>query len=273
MGREKADGRIGCTAWQAEDGQEGESKVCGNHAHARATSSAEESTACLAERSQPTSEETAGSPVGANHMIDGNTLFLGDSMSVALAPAVQVNGTKRTIAQVSKTSDWLLANVHPSDFQGVQNVVLLIGANDMGGSVSPPKTIQNIKAIEAMVPSGVRFVVMTVPPFKGWSNYASNYSVINARRLQINAAIKSSFPNVVPLDKLLADPSDGEQLSPQADSGDHLHPRPSATAKAIADTWPSFKAPTPAAAPAQGNGLLLGAAVLCGSYLFYRLTR
>lgn len=119
--------------------------------------------------------------------IKGNTLFLGDSMSVALAPAVSVDGTKRTIAQVSKTSAWLKSQVTPADFQGVDNVFLLIGANDIG-QANPGITLSNIAAIRAMAPPSVKFFVMTIPPFKGWKNYESQYSTINARRLKSTRA-------------------------------------------------------------------------------------
>lgn len=168
--------------------------------------------------------------------IQGNTLFLGDSMSVALAPAVSVNGTKTTIAKGSQTSTWLKGQVTAKSFDGVQNVFLLIGANDIGW-MNPADTLANIAAIKVMAPNVPNFYVMTLPPFKGWANYASNYAAINARRLQVNAGIHSAYdPMVIPLDNLLADSTDPEKLKASADSGDHLHPLPSATAKAIETT-------------------------------------
>ncbi len=207
--------------------------------------------------------------------IKGNTLFLGDSMSVALAPAVSVDGTKRTIAQVSKTSAWLKSQVTPADFQGVDNVFLLIGANDIG-QANPGITLSNIAAIRAMAPPSVKFFVMTIPPFKGWKNYESQYSTINARRLEVNKGIRSTYgTSVVDLDKLLASPSDPEALASFADSGDHLHPRPKSIAAAIESTV-SHQPPTPTKAQiASESPSGLGTALVISgvSLLFYLATR
>jgi hypothetical protein len=160
--------------------------------------------------------------------LQGNTLFAGDSMTVGLAPFVQVNGEKRTVAAVGRTSAQLLAALRePGVFAGITNMVVLIGANDIGGR-NPEETVLDIWAVARH--SGVRVFAMTVPPNKGWSNFASNFPAIEARRKALNARLGQEFvaghaDGLVDLSVLMADPADPQRLAAAFDSGDHLHPR------------------------------------------------
>ena len=178
-------------------------------------------------------------------MISGNTLLLGDSITVGYFPYLKVNGFKRCVAQVGKTSAWLLSQLSLSSFDNVQNVVLLIGTNDVG-YVPTATTFQNIQKILALVPPGVRVALMTLPPFRGWQNFVSNFPAIEARRVAINLLLRT-LPSVllVPLDVLLADPADPTSLIPSADSGDHLHPRPSAVIGALESVVQGGPTPAP----------------------------
>jgi lysophospholipase L1-like esterase len=165
--------------------------------------------------------------------LQGNTLFLGDSLTVDLPPFVGVNGQKSILAEVSKTSDWLLASLRGIEKLGAldgpgrpANVIVLIGTNDVGGSRTTAQIFDDITNVWSIARAhGARVVAMTLPPFKGWQNYASRFPVLEQRRKDINTLISSSsIPDVViRLDQLTASPSDPERLSPSYDSGDHLH--------------------------------------------------
>ncbi len=162
--------------------------------------------------------------------LDGNTLFAGDSMTVGLSPFVQVNGLKRTMAEVSRTSAWLVQQVKGTDLHSAKNIVVLIGANDIG-QMQPETTIANTLAIwDHAKAQGIRVIGQTLPPFRGWAPYMANFSVIEGRRKAINAALvqaaaQGRADQLVDLSSLMADPSDPTKLASSFDSGDHLHPR------------------------------------------------
>jgi len=165
--------------------------------------------------------------------LQGNTLFLGDSLTVGLPPFVGVNGQKSILAEVSKTADWLLASLRGIEKLGAldgpgrpANVLVLIGTNDVGGSRTPSQIFDDITNVWSIARAhGARVVAMTLPPFKGWTNYASRFGALEQRRKDLNALIlSSSIPDlVIRLDQLTASPSDPERLSSAYDSGDHLH--------------------------------------------------
>lgn len=165
--------------------------------------------------------------------LQGNTLFLGDSMTVGLPPFVGVNGQKSILAEVSKTADWLLTSLRGIERQGAldgpgrpANVLVLIGTNDIGGSRTPGQIFDDVTNVWSIAKAhGARVVAMTLPPFKGWANYASRFGALEQRRKDLNTLIaSSSIPDLVlRLDQLTADPADPERLSSVYDSGDHLH--------------------------------------------------
>jgi hypothetical protein len=167
--------------------------------------------------------------------LQGSTLFLGDSMTVGLPPFVGVNGQTTFLAEVNRTADWLLSGLRDIEKRGgldgpqrPVNATVLIGANDVGGSRTPAQIFDDISNVWAILHAhGIRVIAMTLPPFKGWTNYASRYAAIEAKREALNALIASStLPDLtIRLDQLTADASDPERLSRAYDSGDHLHPQ------------------------------------------------
>ena len=183
----------------------------------------------------------------------GNTVLLGDSITNGYAPSLTPQGWKHVIQGVGKRSDWLLSKVKSelSQLDGADDVILLIGTNDIGSTPVPiSTTIRNIGSILSLVKDrapNARLFVMTVPPFKGWSNYASNYDTIEGRRQTLNAGIRTGATmlgyRVIPLDELLAAPGDSQTLAPEADSGDHLHPKGSYLASVIANQIPPPERP------------------------------
>lgn len=190
-------------------------------------------------------------------MIPGPLLLMGDSITVGYAPHVQVQGEKRTIAEVSKTSDWLLtqtrAFVASQDAERVKGglAIVLIGTNDIG-QFSAQHTLSNVEQIYRLLKgAGLRVVAATIPPFRGWQNYASQYQAIDQRRRLVNAGIlSSSSPDkILRLDTALADPTDDSKLAPRYDSSDHLHPNGKALASLIESELQGPIAPVSPIAP------------------------
>jgi len=163
-------------------------------------------------------------------MLNGNTLLVGDSMTVGLAPFVTINGGRRTIAEVSRRSDWLVQAIRAVSLATTKNLVVLIGANDIGGT-SPEQTIANTLEVWRMgKAAGANVIGQTLPPNKGWGPFASNFAAIEARRKAVNAGLSRAATQgkcdlLLDLSTLMADPGDPEKLSRAFDSGDHLHPR------------------------------------------------
>lgn len=168
-------------------------------------------------------------------MLIGNTLFLGDSMTVGLSPFVQVDGVKKTVAEVNRTSAWLLGQVQQLQAQGalsnVAQALVLIGANDLNGGPSAASVAgATIGVWDILRGSGCQVIGMSLPPDKGWAPFASNFANIEIKRKAINSLLGQAFVNgradaFLDLSTLMADESDPAKLSPAFDSGDHLHPK------------------------------------------------
>ncbi len=164
-------------------------------------------------------------------MLDGDTIFIGDSITVGLAPFVSVVGNKTDVAKVGADSAAILRMVRSAEdlhaFDGQKNAVVLGGTNDIGGGLSAEAIFGNLAAIwKVCKDHGLRVVALTVPPAKGYSGFASNFSAINAKRKLVNAMILSSplADTKIDLDGLMGDPTDSDRLAARFDSGDHLHP-------------------------------------------------
>ncbi|MFI6899904.1 SGNH/GDSL hydrolase family protein [Nonomuraea sp. NPDC050394] len=111
---------------------------------------------------------------------------------------------------------------------GVGTVIVLEGINDIGMS-RPPADVSarqviagHRELIRQARARGVRVIGATLPPMKGSHYYDA---VREAKRDEVNAWIRTSgeYDAVVDLDRVLASSSDGDQLNPAYDSGDHLH--------------------------------------------------
>lgn len=195
-------------------------------------------------------------------MLEGNTLFAGDSITVGLPPFVQVNGLKRSIAEGGRTSDWLVQHVKGTDLRSAKNMVVLIGTNDIG-HLPASSTLKNTLAIWDHAKSqGIRVFGQTIPPFGGHPLYMPNFSVIEGRRKTINEGLKKAFAEgradgLIDLSTLMADPADPTRLGKPFYGGgeDHVHPRKDAHGKLLTQalsgsaTLPPLPAPGGPASP------------------------
>ncbi|MGW7078814.1 SGNH/GDSL hydrolase family protein [Streptomyces sp. NPDC054866] len=122
------------------------------------------------------------------------------------------------------------------DLPGVGTVVVLEGLNDIGFSESDTPTYKpapkvsaeeliagHRKLIRAAKEKGVRVVGATLLPLGGSDHYGERAAKVSDA---FNAWVRTSgeYDSYVDFDRALADPSDGDRLAPQYDSGDHLHP-------------------------------------------------
>ncbi len=191
--------------------------------------------------------------------LQGTTLFLGDSITVNTHPFVQVNGQKQVMAEVGKTADWLLTRVRVMDkdglLKGVQNAVMLIGTNDVGGPRSAEAIWTDIRSTwEILRHSIPNLFAMTVPPFKGYKGYAGNFAAINDKRHRLNDLILA--PSVLPkkvlrMDAKVTAPGDTESLALFYDDGDHLHLRKPALGALIQEEFGPLTVPL---SPQPGPG-------------------
>lgn len=122
------------------------------------------------------------------------------------------------------------------DLPGVETVIVLEGLNDIGFSESDTPTYKpapkvsaaeliagHRKLIRAAKREGVRVVGATLLPLGGSDHYGERAAKVSD---EFNEWVRNSgeYDSYVDFDRALADPSDGERIAPQFDSGDHLHP-------------------------------------------------
>jgi lysophospholipase L1-like esterase len=123
------------------------------------------------------------------------------------------------------------------DRAGARAVILLMGINDIGFSVTPPNPVTNplpdvsaaqiIAGYEQIIAqahaAGLKIFGGTLTPFKG-AGYFSTAG--EAKREAVNHWILTSgaFDGVIDFASVVADPGDPTMMAPQYDSGDHLHP-------------------------------------------------
>ncbi|WP_116051443.1 SGNH/GDSL hydrolase family protein [Amycolatopsis palatopharyngis] len=120
---------------------------------------------------------------------------------------------------------------------GVRTVIVLEGINDIGmggpgfGDCVPPSpevTAQDLidghrELIEAARDAGIKTVGATLLPMKGAFYHDSEAEAV---RDAVNEWIRGSgeYDEVLDLDRIMADPEDGDRLNPAYDGGDGLHP-------------------------------------------------
>jgi lysophospholipase L1-like esterase len=123
------------------------------------------------------------------------------------------------------------------DRAGAKEVILLMGINDIGFSVTPPNPVTNplpdvsaaqiIAGYQQIIAQahavGLKIFGGTLTPFKG-AGYFSTAG--EAKREAVNHWILTSgaFDGVIDFASVVADPSDPTMMAAQYDSGDHLHP-------------------------------------------------
>ncbi|SDY98129.1 Lysophospholipase L1 [Amycolatopsis xylanica] len=108
---------------------------------------------------------------------------------------------------------------------GIRTVIIALGINDAKTDAATPALISSaLQQIAAQAHArGIRVVIGTLGPFKGWHSYTEAYE---RNRVAVNKFIRDSkvFDAVVDFDAALRDPADPLTLRPEYDSGDHLHP-------------------------------------------------
>ncbi|MBV9338116.1 MAG: SGNH/GDSL hydrolase family protein [Solirubrobacterales bacterium] len=120
---------------------------------------------------------------------------------------------------------------------GAREVILLMGINDIGFSVTQPNPVTNpltdVSAAQIIAgyqqiiaqthEAGLKIFGGTLTPFKGAGYYSD---AGEAKREAVNQWIRTSgaFDGVIDFDAVVQDPSDPLMMNPQYDSGDHLHP-------------------------------------------------
>ena len=135
-------------------------------------------------------------------MLSGNTLFVGDSITVGLSPFVEVDGRKDTVAKSGASTAQILnlLKLTESALDAKRNMVVLGGTNDIGGGLSADAIFGNLKAIWAIGKTrGLRIIALTIPPAKGYVGFAGNFEAINAKRKQVNSLILQSGEATVDL--------------------------------------------------------------------------
>lgn len=116
---------------------------------------------------------------------------------------------------------------------GAKYVILSIGKNDIGRTFFPVRADEEVTAEEMIWgyrqviarahARGIKVIGSTLSPFGG----AGYYSPAGEQmRLAVNDFVRTSreFDGFIDFDKAMLDPKHPEQLLPQYDSGDHLHP-------------------------------------------------
>lgn len=106
----------------------------------------------------------------------------------------------------------------------VKDVLFLEGINDINTGASANKIIEGYKKIINQVhTSGIRIIAGTIPPFKNAPIWSAKKEKV---RQKVNHWILTSgaFDGTIDFAKVVANPSNSEELNPIYDSGDHLHP-------------------------------------------------
>jgi lysophospholipase L1-like esterase len=116
---------------------------------------------------------------------------------------------------------------------GVQDVIVLLGINDIGFSNIPGVVDQGVSAddviaglrqfIERAHVRGLKVIGATLLPFEGATYYSSDGE---AKRTAVNTWIRTSgaFDGVIDFDATMRDPQHPTKGLAAFDSGDHLHP-------------------------------------------------
>ncbi|GAA2603704.1 GDSL-type esterase/lipase family protein [Paractinoplanes durhamensis] len=157
-----------------------------------------------------------------------NRGIAGNRLRVDPDPAIASFG----LSGLSRFDDDVLATA------GVTDVVIALGTNDLGlpGQVAPtdelPTAQQLIDAYQRLIAqataAGLRTTIATITPFMGAEGYDHGRE---QTRTAVNAWIRTSAPSVVDFDEAVRSASHSDRLSPEFDSGDHLHPNEAGEAR------------------------------------------
>jgi lysophospholipase L1-like esterase len=123
------------------------------------------------------------------------------------------------------------------DRAGAKEVILLMGINDIGFSVTPPNPVTNplpdrsaaqiIAGYQQIIAqahaAGLKIIGATLTPFEG-AGYDSPAGEIKRQAVNHWILTSGEFDGVIDFAKVVADTSDPLKMAAQYDSGDHLHP-------------------------------------------------
>ncbi len=172
-------------------------------------------------------------------MIPGNTVFVGDSITVGLPPFVEVAGQKTSIAKGGRSTAQILAAVTSPEARPLltdaRNMVVLGGTNDIAGGLSAQVIFFNLVAIWTTGSGkGLRIIALTIPPIRGYAGYP-NPQAAETKRRDVNAMIlASTLPaKILDCDRMMGDGAAFPALLPKFDGGDHLHPNRQAMGAAM----------------------------------------
>ena len=143
----------------------------------------------------------------------GPTLIVGDSINDIFRYDKEIcaklgikDDAIKTLTKGSETTDWLLTALRKkptSFFEGLANVIITIGTNDLGdANRSVEKIWKNMEAIhDVFAEKGIIIHVATLPPGKGNKAglWGSDFEKLEKRRLAINDRIRGSNLQVIDL--------------------------------------------------------------------------
>jgi lysophospholipase L1-like esterase len=112
---------------------------------------------------------------------------------------------------------------------GVTTVIVLIGANDIGGGADAAHVVAGLADLVARVrAAGLRILLGTLTPAEGARPDSYGDGQAEQTRAAVNAWIRSGAAGddvvIVDFDAALRDPASPGRLNPVYDSGDGLHP-------------------------------------------------
>jgi lysophospholipase L1-like esterase len=166
----------------------------------------------------------------ANEGLSGNRILLD-----AQYPRYRINSSAGLSAQRRFAEDVL-------ERAGARTLIVFAGINDI---MQPPRQTDPAQLTAGLATlaararaQGMRVIVATLTPFRGWFAYTP---ALDQVRLRVNTWIRAggggAFDAVADFDRALRDPADPLRLDPRFDGGDHLHPN-DAGMRALADAVP-----------------------------------
>ncbi|MBL7259106.1 SGNH/GDSL hydrolase family protein [Paractinoplanes lichenicola] len=153
----------------------------------------------------------------ANAGLAGNRILLD-----AQYPKYRINSVAGRSAQARFAEDVL-------ERSGARTLVVFAGINDIMQAPRQTDAAQLTGGLTHLATraraQGLRVVVCTITPWKGYPSYTP---ALDQVRLRVNTWIRNggdgTFDAVADFDQALRDQADPLRLNPQFDGGDHLHP-------------------------------------------------